>query len=232
MSIRKMSSLTTLIVLVGFLSVTEDAFAFGKKAPYDPGPGGDGSCPAVEAGRTPAGIPGDPFPAFQVEYAELSGYTDEGRARVETVKRIIELAVNSAEFKDAIVNFTYQGQKTFVENEGMTNEQIYDAIRQGDEKSYSGEPYKMEIYHQLTWPSFCSRRSAIGFTSPDTNWITTYGCKFWGMTDIDVAGHFFHEWLHKVGFGHEYNATSSRPYSVPYGAGGAMEKVAANLCNQ
>ena len=125
MSIRKMSSLTTLIVLVGFLSVTEDAFAFGKKAPYDPGPGGDGSCPAVEAGRTPAGIPGDPFPAFQVEYAELSGYTDEGRARVETVKRIIELAVNSAEFKDAIVNFTYQGQKTFVENEGMTNEQIY-----------------------------------------------------------------------------------------------------------
>ena len=38
-------------------------------------------------------------------------------------------------------------------------------------------------------------------------------------TVTSVASNLFHEWLHKVGFGHAVNYSVSRDYSVPYAVG-------------
>jgi hypothetical protein len=51
---------------------------------------------------------------------------------------------------------------------------------------------------------------------------TEYGMVY---TPAEVAGNVFHEWTHKLGFGHDSRYSVSRNSSVPYALGYIMEEL-------
>ena len=63
---------------------------------------------------------------------------------------------------------------------------------------------------------------------PDTMriWIHKKFFRRSSWTPVDVAANMAHEWVHKIGFGHDYYYTEDRPYSVPYAIGNIVAEVA------
>jgi len=63
-----------------------------------------------------------------------------------------------------------------------------------------------------------------GYTYPDTSKIFINKKYFDGASICAVASNLAHEISHKQGFGHDYKATSRRPYSVPYSINAAFSE--------
>jgi len=70
-------------------------------------------------------------------------------------------------------------------------------------------------------------RSTIGFGLPTDEWIHTYQAFFDDATESELAGHFAHEWCHKIGFEHAMYAwqDKNRDSSVPYAIGKLVESL-------
>lgn len=149
--------------------------------------------------------------------------TDAQNAKIDAAKKLIKKVVSSEEFKDRVLNFTYNGKKQFVDNNGMTNAEIYQAILDGAETLYPAKNNKMdleiELYYQAT--------STIGYTYPNVTKIWMNTKYFNNYTPVEVSDNLTHEWLHKLGFDHATSYSTSRDYSVPYGIGYLVEELAA-----
>ncbi|MCO4754310.1 MAG: hypothetical protein KC478_07495, partial [Bacteriovoracaceae bacterium] len=147
----------------------------------------------------------------------------EAKMRLALDKAIIVL--NSAEFRDRVINHTYNGQRTFVANNGQTNEEIYETIMAGSEKLKPGIDNEMDLditlYYQAT--------STVGYTYANTTKIWVNSKFFNGYNLGQVAANAVHEWTHKLGYGHTSNYTSARPYSVPYGVGSIINQMVNDL---
>ena len=66
---------------------------------------------------------------------------------------------------------------------------------------------------------FSRNTTVIGYTYGTSKriWVNS---KYFGTNAVtSVAANLFHEWLHKVGFGHAVSYSISRDYSVPYAVG-------------
>ena len=176
---------------------------------------------------TPANAP---FPPMKVNFMALVNYTNEGRAKAARVKEILETVLNSEELRQAILNFEYEGKKQFVQNNGQTNEQIYETIRKGIELAYAGKENTFDIENEIYWPRRMKRWSVVGYTYPDSSRIWSNGNYFYySLTRTDLAAHFMHEWLHKIGYDHDGNSTARRPYSVPYAIGELVGEIAEKM---
>lgn len=138
---------------------------------------------------------------------------------VELIKKVVA----SSEFKERILNHTYQGKKIFVDNNGLTNEQIYQLIVEGAETMNPTKNGRMDVELELYEQS----GRTIGYTYPHTPriWINTKFFKRYNP--VQVADNLFHEWLHKLGFDHSQKYSNSRNYSVPYAIGYLVEELAA-----
>jgi len=141
---------------------------------------------------------------------------------VELMKRVIA----SEEFKNAVINHTYNGQKTFVDNDGYSNSEIYQIILEGAEiignrTKNNTLDVELELYYALT--------NTVGYTYSNTTRIWMNTKYFNTFSPSSVAGNLMHEWLHKLGFGHASTWSESRDYSVPYAIGRIMSSMAANL---
>lgn len=147
------------------------------------------------------------------------------QAQEEKVLKAVELikkVVLSEEFKQRILSHTYEGKKTYVDNKGLTNEQIYQAILDGSETLIPEKNGRMDIELELYQQS----TTTIGYTYPHTSriWVNTkYFNKY---SPVQVADNLFHEWLHKLGFDHALKYSKSRNYSVPYAIGYIVEELA------
>jgi hypothetical protein len=147
------------------------------------------------------------------------------QAQEEKVLKAVELikkVVLSEEFKQRILSHTYEGKKTYVDNKGLTNEQIYQMILDGSETLIPEKNGRMDIELELYQQS----TTTIGYTYPHTNriWVNTkYFNKY---SPVQVADNLFHEWLHKLGFDHALKYSKSRNYSVPYAIGYIVEELA------
>jgi hypothetical protein len=76
---------------------------------------------------------------------------------------------------------------------------------------------ELELYY--------SSRNTVGYTYPSglKIWMNT---KYFDVyTPAEVAGNVFHEWTHKLGFGHDSRYSVSRNSSVPYALGYIMEEL-------
>lgn len=138
----------------------------------------------------------------------------------DAVERIL-LVINSVEFQERVLNHEYQGEKTFVDNKGMSNEEIYQAILEAAE-TLNGE-IDEEIDLDLTL--YYANNSTVGYTYPNTEriWIND---KFFSVNSLGkIAGNLIHEWTHKLGFEHDFRSTARRQYSVPYGVGNIIQEL-------
>lgn len=132
---------------------------------------------------------------------------------------IIQKVVATEEFRTRILNHTYNGKKTFVDNDGFTNAQIYQKILDGAETL---QPAKNNIMN-MEVEVYYANNSTVGYTYPSSKriWVNT---KFFNSyTAAGVARNLFHEWLHKVGFSHATSWSTSRDYSVPYAIGDIVQ---------
>jgi hypothetical protein len=171
----------------------------------------------------------DPNPADDVPHEALifdasvqfNNFSRADEAKVLKAIEIIKKVVASREFRDRLINFTYQGQKQFVDNRGMSNGQIYRKILNGDEDLRPVIDHHMDLELEL----YYSRWNTVGYTYPHTLriWMNT---KFFNAyTPAEVAGNIFHEWLHKLGFDHASSHSAARDASVPYALGYLIEEL-------
>lgn len=179
------------------------------------------ACPVPEPTPDPLPEPEGEVPEeayhFDASVKFMNFDTDQAK-KVETAIDIIKKVIASAEFRTHVLNFTYNGKRTFVDNGGLTNEQIYLKLLKGAEKLLPEENYEMDLELEL----YYSSKSTVGYTYPNTVriWMNT---KFFNVfTPAQVAGNVFHEWTHKLGFDHASSYSVSRDSSVPYALGYLM----------
>jgi hypothetical protein len=133
-------------------------------------------------------------------------------------KEAIEAIFNSEEFRQRVLHFRYNGAEQFADNKGLSNQEIYDRLMVGAEVLNGVADAQMDIDITLYHSSWFGRHT-VGYTTGDSPKIYSNTRFFYNFTPADVAGNWSHEWVHKMGFGHDHNNTAKRPYSVPYAIG-------------
>jgi hypothetical protein len=164
-----------------------------------------------------------PTPALnfdvQLEFENFSGQQER---MVLEAAELIKQVVASEEFKRAILNHRWQGKKQFANNNGLSNKSIYKRILEASEHLNRGVDNTMN----LNLVAYQANNRVVGYTYPNvmTVWMNK---KFLNQRQPhEVTVNMMHEWLHKLGFGHSFNATPERPYSVPYAVGYIMGRIA------
>ncbi len=147
--------------------------------------------------------------------------TTSQKTKLNKALEIIKLVIATDEFRTKILNHKYGGKKTFVDNGGYSNAQIYQKILDGAEKLQPTKDNEMDLEIEMYYES----SSVVGYTMTNSKriWVNT---KFFNnYTAAGVAHNLMHEWLHKLGFKHNANYTSSRDYSVPYAIGDLVGEI-------
>jgi hypothetical protein len=154
----------------------------------------------------------------------LVNFSSNDQDKVYKAAELIKRVVASEEFKAAVINHVYNGKKTFVDNGGLTNSQIYQRFLQGAEQLTPALNNALDVELELYYES----SSVVGYTQPNTKriWINTKYFNYYN--EAQVAGNITHEWMHKLGFGHTSAYTAERAYSVPYAVGYLMNRLAYN----
>lgn len=144
-----------------------------------------------------------------------TNFTADDEEKVRRAVEIIKKVVGSAEFRDRVLNFSYNGQKAFWQNKGFTNAQIYQMILDGKETLLPVRDNEMDLDLELYYEDI----NTIGYTFPSVLKIWMNTRYFYSFTPSQVADNLFHEWIHKIGFDHDIEYSVSRDFSVPYGLG-------------
>ncbi len=155
-------------------------------------------------------------------------FNETNKAKVIKALDQIVAVVESAEFRDVVLNFKdNKGKTAFLENNGYSNEEIYEQILEGAEKLRPSPDRTMDM--DITW--YYSWRSTVGYTYANSPriWVNS---KFYSKYDTAaISRNLFHEWTHKLGYGH-VSSTKNRPWTVPYGLGSKMEELVRKRMKQ
>lgn len=150
--------------------------------------------------------------------------------REEKIYESVELlrkVFASPEFRTRILEHRYKGRKAFAWNRGLSNQEIYQKILSGVEKLDPEKNNAMDVEISL----FTDMKSnVLGYTKTQTKkiWMNT---KYFNedTTSIELGSHLMHEWLHKLGFGHERKRCEDRKYTVPYAIGYIVKELAEEI---
>lgn len=108
-------------------------------------------------------------------------------------------------FSDFMLN------RKLIQTNGLSNEEVVLALL--------NTPVKAEFQ------TYYKRFSKVyGYTYPNISTIFINKKYFDGASICSVASNQAHEISHKQGFGHDYKATTRRPYSVPYSINAAFSE--------
>lgn len=138
---------------------------------------------------------------------------------------IIKKVVATEEFRKQVINHTYNGSKTYVDNGGYSNEEVYQMILEGAEKLRPTKNNTMDMEVEL----YYAATSTVGYTYPNVTkiWVNT---KYFNSNPVtSVAANLMHEWMHKLGFKHATSYSVSRDYSVPYAVGRMIKNIGNQL---
>lgn len=152
---------------------------------------------------------------------EMIEFTAAQEEKYNKAIEIVKLVVATEDFRNQVLNYTYNGSKQFADNGGKTNAQIYQSILDAAESLQPAKNNRMDLEVEL----YYAANTVVGYTYATSKriWVNT---KFFNSyTANSVSGNLFHEWLHKLGYGHDSAATAKRPYSVPYAIGYMMSNI-------
>jgi hypothetical protein len=232
-----MEKLLGVVLLMSLMTVSCNK-SDGGSSVESPGPAPvitDGTSTAPETGSgTETGTDETPEPvsslpaqaiSFKTNVKYLSGFDAADETKYDRAIALVKKVVATEAFRTAVLNHTYGGVKTFVQNNGLTNAQVYQAVLDAAERLTPAKNNTMDVGVKLYYES----SSIVGYTSPSISYINV-NTKFFDSYAINsVAANLFHEWLHKLGYGHDVSATARRPYSVPYGIGSIIRTVGKNF---
>src|SRR5665647_1593307 len=94
--------------------------------------------------------------------SHTSNFTATQDAKILEASEMIKRVVASEEFKNAILNFSYNGQSAFVDNKGLTNAQIYKIILEGAETLTPQIDNEMDLDLEV----YKDNTIVIGYTMP------------------------------------------------------------------
>ena len=152
------------------------------------------------------------------------GMTSSQEAKIQSAERKMRDVIASDAFRTKILNHTYNGKKTFVDNKGLSNSEIYTKMLEGAEKLKPSKNNTMD----MTVKTYYETSTTVGYTMTGSSTINMNTKYLNSYTSNNVSRNMIHEWLHKIGFGHAVSYSTSRNYSVPYAVGRIMEQLAAN----
>lgn len=168
------------------------------------------------------GLPNEAY-TFDVNIKFINT-TATQQAKFDKAIDLIQKVVATEEFRSKVLNHTYSGKKTFVDNGGYTNSEIYQKILDASERLTPGKNNTMEMEVEL----YYANNSTVGYTYANSKRVWVNRKFFDGNTVGKVAANLFHEWLHKIGFTHAVSYSTSRDYSVPYAVGRMMTSVSVD----
>src|SRR5690606_39176220 len=125
---------------------------------------------------------------------KMKNFTEEQQAKVHKAVDLIKKIIVSEKFREKVINYTHQGKREFIANQGFSNEEIYQQILDGAEIIGNKDKNNMmdvelELYFQAT--------KTIGYTYPNTTKIWMNTKYFDKYTPEKVADNLMHEWMHK-----------------------------------
>jgi len=173
-------------------------------------------------GGAPSSLP------LRVSFDRLTDFDATLMAKLNEAEILLNKLFASREFFNAVLEHKYSSQKTFVQNQGYTNEQIYDLLHLGKETL---SPVADGLMN-LELKAYYEDSDTVGYTFTQSKTIYVNRKFYNRYTPAQIARNLMHEWLHKVGFSHDVAATARRPYSVPYGMGKIAETVGRNLVSK
>lgn len=168
---------------------------------------------AVAAVSASGNIPAQAL-SFQTN-VNLMNFDATQAAKYNQAVALVKKVVATEKFRSSILNYTWNGSKQFANNNGRTNAQIYQSILDAAETLQPAKNNRMDLGVKL----YYAATTVIGWTNASITYINVNTKYFNNFAINDVAGNLFHEWLHKLGYGHDSAATAKRPYSVPYAVG-------------
>jgi hypothetical protein len=207
-------------------SITNVTGDTGSDSGSDDPDNGAGELP--DPSLPPAPPAASTLPAFALSFGAnimLYSFTNSQEDKYNEAVVIVKKVVATEEFRKRVLNFSYSGSKQFSLNNGLTNAQVYQSVLDAAEKLTPAKNNRIDLGVKL----YYENNSVVGWTSPSINYINV-NTKFFNSYDpSEVAGNLFHEWLHKVGYGHDSSATTRRPYSVPYAIGYMIRDIGSDF---
>ncbi len=135
---------------------------------------------------------------------------------------MIETIVVSAAFESSVKTHRscngsvgYYGTSSELGNVGTS---VYNHIRAGNETRPNATATDQEM-DMIVEMYRDDSSNTIGYTYATSNQIWVNRKYSDTYKPSSLGSNLFHEWLHKLGYGHSSASTSCRPYSVPYGIG-------------
>lgn len=204
-----------------------------------PGPGGTPPIPEppVVVDPSPDPIP-DPSPELPPDPAETFkiNITFGGDAKYNTAARrekynkaiaLMKRIIATKEFRDRIFAHSYSGNDfAFMSNDPCKSDDcVYQHILDGNEKRKNIKDNEMDMEVRF----YYSSGNTVGYTYSNVDYIYVNVKYFDSYALSSVCANMIHEWLHKMGYGHDSSATTRRPYSVPYAVGGIARSVGKSL---
>jgi hypothetical protein len=147
--------------------------------------------------------------------------------KINNSVKYIEEYFNSDEFKAFVKDFAFVDSNEEIIRKfhytGLSNEEVLNKILSGSETltpEADGEA-DLQVELDTSWT-----RNVIGYTYPTTPMQWIYAKFFHNWSEEEICGNIAHEYMHKLGFDHEYKWTHDREFSVPYAVGYACEAYA------
>lgn len=154
---------------------------------------------------------------LEVEILATENFTNQEREKFLEAMDILELVLNSGEFRESILSYV-----GFRETNGHNNRELYKRIMGGRDKFEHGDDSSLRV-HIIKYTNY--KKNTVGYTYPSTikTWANFKYHK--NFSRADICGNVFHESLHNMGFTHRKR--SKRNQTVPY-AGGYIARDLAN----
>lgn len=144
---------------------------------------------------------------------ENTNYTADQKVKLKKAEELIAKVFNSDKFKNRVLKHIHNKKIAFDSNNGLSNQQIHDKLFAGAESLIPAVNYQMDLKVSM----YYKRNIVIGYTTPSSMIVNTNSKFHNGFEPCEIASNLSHEWVHKMGFGHN-SATSynSVPYAIGY----------------
>lgn len=166
---------------------------------------------------TPAPAPVSNVPALALTWdtnVDLIDFTAAQEEKYNQAVAMVKKVVATEKFREKVLSYSWSGGSGF-SSTTQTRAQVYQAVLEAAERLTPAKNNTMDVGVKL----YYENSSVVGWTSTNITHFNV-NTKFFNQYDIhEVAGNLFHEWLHKLGYGHDSAATVQRPHSVPYAVG-------------
>lgn len=154
---------------------------------------------------TPPPKPDETLPAFTgIKFAPVKNYTSEELEVLAIAESLANQLVKSACFAN------------FMMNRGLIDTNGKQPIEVINHLANLTLNVPVTMYYKFN--------NVVGYRNVGSPIVYTNRRFHAGATACSRASNLTHEWSHVAGYSHDYNATRSRPLSVPYSINAAMEK--------